>query len=802
MQIKMISRNKIEKMMNEALNNSINVLVAPTGYGKTQVLKAFRKEHDICNIDITEQHKRVDKFCEKFCHDIFGKNIAVQVRKISNSDAKVDFLIAMLNIASSRRQGMIIVIDNYHRIENKENNELVLKVAKQVSQNHNISIFLASRTMPKGQLGTFISQRPSSYIGIEHLLFDKEELQKFLSENEIKIEEKQANELVLNMSGWTEGIVTKLWSFSKGYNDNSEVDALIETNILPLFTTEMQSFLQVASKIDKFTSKITEFFEGKSIIKRELSKNAECQNFILKTESYYSIHPVLREFFNTNFTVETSSTKRLADYYLAEKEYLQAFSLYGEIKEFDIMAEICQALAEKDFFTNDKKTFYFMLKKLPIEYLLKYGNLSIWYAFVSQNYIPVEKRIEFYNHGVKTLIEKESIADRNEIKLRGEVGILKAFAYRNDWKKMHQELLQIKNLKGNFHTSTFQNMSYNLMSPSSLYLVYHACELDDIVENSREIEEICSKIGNRFGLGSYLLNYGEACYLRGERQEAFNYVEKALAVAKEAKQYSIVLSALYLEVKLFAHEGNFRSAESCINSMNYMTTKTPEKSKLILELTKAWLYPRIGKAIPKYFADEEMFRVEELVQNEISYAMLAYLAVLYYMQRYKEAYAYAVQIIEYYKIQSIDLGLIYANIYASFCSHKMGEGDSALKHMMVAYNLTKDDKIIMPFVEAGVDMIDIINTYKENFSTTWRLTVLREVKAFNLSIEKNQYSNKYRLSKREVDVMELVSLGMKNAEIAKELNIKQDTVKEYLHNVFVKLGVTNRMEAAMKFNES
>lgn len=801
MQVRMITRNKIMKRMNEALNNSINILVAPTGYGKTQVLKAFRKEHDICNIEISEHHKRVDKFCEKFCHDIFGKNIAVQIRKINNTDAKIDFLIAMLNIASSRRQGLVILIDNYHRIENNENNELILKVAKQVSQNYNISIFLSSRTMPKGKLGIFISQRPSSYIGKEDLLFDKEEIQQFLLENEIEIEEQQVNDLVFNMRGWTEGIVTKIWSFSKGCKDNSEVDALIETNILPLFSNEMQAFLMVASKIDRFTSKIADFFEGKTIIKRELSKNADCQNFIDKSESYYSIHPVLREFFNTNFTVEASSIKCLADYYLAEKEYLQAFSLYGEIKEYDLMAKICLELADKEVITNDKKTFYFILKKLPMEYILKYGELSICYAYVSQHYIPTENRIELYEHGANILLKNETLAEKNEIKIRGEVGILKAFAYRNDWRKMHHELLKIKDLQGYFHTTLFHKLSFNLMSPSSLYLVYRAGELDEIVNCSREIEEICSKVGNRFGLGSYLLNCAEACYLRGERQEAFNYVEKALAVAKEAKQYSIVLAALYLEIKLFTHEGNFRSAESCINSMNYMATKTPEKSKLIPELSKAWLYPRMGKTIPKYFVQEETFQIEALVQNESTYAMLAFLVVLYFMQRYKEAYAYAVQIIEYYKVHNIDLGLIYSNIYASFCCRKLGEDESALNHMLVAYNLTKDDKIIMPFIEAGREMIDIINTYKENFPTTWRLTVLREVKAFNLSIEKNQY-NKYRLSKREVDVMELVSLGMKNAEIAKELNIKQDTVKEYLHNVFVKLGVTNRMEAAMKFNES
>lgn len=802
MRIIMISRKKIEKRMNEALNNSINILVAPTGYGKTQVLKAFKREHDINNIEITEQHKRVDKFCEKFCYDMFGKNIAAQVRKILISEAKVNFLIAMLNIAASRRQGLIILIDNYHRIENKENNELVLRVAKQVSQNYNISIFLASRSMPKGKLGTFISQRPSSYIGKEHLQFERDEILQFLQENQLKIPEKHSYEQTSHMNGWTEGIVTKLWSLGKGSIDNSEVNALIQTNILPLFSNQMQSFLLVASKIDKFTAKIAEFFDGKATIKRELSKNAESQNFIEKNETYYSVHPVLREFFNTNYTVDASATRRLADYYLAEKEYIQAFALYVEIQEYEVMAEICRELALDNFFTSDKNTFYLMLKKLPMEIILNCGKLTIWYAYTSQYHISVEKRIELYNYGLETLLKNDESAAQNEAQLRGEIGILKAFAYRTQWRKMHQELLKLKKLEGDFYTTFFQDISFNLTSPSGIFIVYCAGELEEIVESSREIEEVCSKIGNRLGLGSYLLNYGEACYLRGDRQEAFRYAEKALAVAKEAKQYSVVLSALFLEIKLFTHAGNFRSAESCINSMNYMVTKTSDKSKIILEISKAWLYPRIGKTIPKFFGEEEKFQIEELTKKEVSYEMISYLETLYYMERYKEAYAYAIQIIQYYKSKSQDLGLVYSNIYASFCCHKMEEGDSALGHMMVAYNLTKDDKIIMPFIEAGMDMVEIINTYKENFLTTWRLTVLREVKGFNLSIEKNQYSNKYRLSKREVDVMELVSLGMKNGEIAKELNIKQDTVKEYLHNVFVKLGVTNRIEAAMKFNES
>ena len=50
----------------------------------------------------------------------------------------------------------------------------------------------------------------------------------------------------------------------------------------------------------------------------------------------------------------------------------------------------------------------------------------------------------------------------------------------------------------------------------------------------------------------------------------------------------------------------------------------------------------------------------------------------------------------------------------------------------------------------------------------------------------------YRLSKREVDVADLLFSGLKNAQIADKLFISEITVKKHLQNIYNKVGVNNR----------
>jgi two-component system, NarL family, nitrate/nitrite response regulator NarL len=53
------------------------------------------------------------------------------------------------------------------------------------------------------------------------------------------------------------------------------------------------------------------------------------------------------------------------------------------------------------------------------------------------------------------------------------------------------------------------------------------------------------------------------------------------------------------------------------------------------------------------------------------------------------------------------------------------------------------------------------------------------------------------LSRREREIVNLVTHGLRNKELAEKLQISEQTVKNHMHNIFDKLGVSDRLELAL-----
>jgi DNA-binding NarL/FixJ family response regulator len=54
------------------------------------------------------------------------------------------------------------------------------------------------------------------------------------------------------------------------------------------------------------------------------------------------------------------------------------------------------------------------------------------------------------------------------------------------------------------------------------------------------------------------------------------------------------------------------------------------------------------------------------------------------------------------------------------------------------------------------------------------------------------------LTRRELEIVRLVSQGLTNKVVAGELGVREGTVKIHLHNIFRKLRVSNRTELTLR----
>ncbi len=71
------------------------------------------------------------------------------------------------------------------------------------------------------------------------------------------------------------------------------------------------------------------------------------------------------------------------------------------------------------------------------------------------------------------------------------------------------------------------------------------------------------------------------------------------------------------------------------------------------------------------------------------------------------------------------------------------------------------------------------------------------MKAFSKFSEAGPRREKPLVSEREKEIVQLVAQGFRNKEIAENLFISEQTVKNHLHSIFDKLGVSDRLELAL-----
>ncbi len=98
-------------------------------------------------------------------------------------------------------------------------------------------------------------------------------------------------------------------------------------------------------------------------------------------------------------------------------------------------------------------------------------------------------------------------------------------------------------------------------------------------------------------------------------------------------------------------------------------------------------------------------------------------------------------------------------------------------------------------IEEVAQAVRVVNEGQSLISPSMAVKLIDEFK--QMSKPERQSGPALRLTERELEVLRLVAKGLNNREVAKELFISENTVKNHVRNILEKLQLHSRMEAVM-----
>lgn len=128
-----------------------------------------------------------------------------------------------------------------------------------------------------------------------------------------------------------------------------------------------------------------------------------------------------------------------------------------------------------------------------------------------------------------------------------------------------------------------------------------------------------------------------------------------------------------------------------------------------------------------------------------------------------------------------------------------GQTETALVQLEIALQLAEPQGYIRSFVDEGSVMVEMLtvssNVQQDSQHSPVSAGYIKQLlRALNVTPE-DEPSHKENLTRQELRVLRLIADGLLNREIALLLNIKDETVKSHIKNLYSKLGIRNRVQA-------
>ena len=806
---------RMQECLRHISESDITIIVAPMGYGKTTAANWFL-------------NKRRDEGDMVLCISIYSDNMelfwksfrrAFQNTPVGNQMQEMEFpsTTTALGLLSELLQGNLnemcqyyLFIDDYHLMNDLWIMKLLLVLSKSLT---NLHIVVASRE-------TFLSRSEELQlghrlhkIGINDLRMNRTELSIYSRRCGVKINSQQIAELDKLSEGWFSAVYLNLKSFSQYgtfLTGSHDIYEMLNDSLLVLLQKNEREFLMEISLADEFTLEqaifITKLVETEKITKKLSQSNAFVQ--LLPDGSTYRLHHMLKECMSKQLgQMPVPFQMKLHDRYGAwhesQKEYIRALDFYMRSGNNTAVLHIIGIDAGVQLASIQPKKILHWLEQCTENELMgdPCGLLVLMRRLFSWRKVPQMMRMKEL---LLKAAEKSTLDEKERNNLLGECDLIMSFLGYNDIAAMSQ-----------LHRSACQKMtrqaisiqkhgSWTFGSPSVLMMFHReAGKMHDELQVMQESMPYYNRITDDQGIGAEYVMEAEVRYCCGEFIDAHIALEKARTAAETKGQQYIMLCCDFLALRMTLC-GIFRYDKKWYD-VKRIELKRYLDPMLLIVLDGCYAYfcalIKKTKNIPEWILNGELNNTNLLHPARPMYEII-FNQILLAKGDFVRLLARSDKLLKLCNIYPYTLCSLHLHIQQAAAYEALGKRSEAVSELKEAFVIAMPDGCVMPFVENYNYIKELLAYIQNDYSDFMKQLKKMADEYIKQRDQVLEYADKVSaaecLTETEYRICELMAAHKTNRDIASEMFLSEGTIKQYMNQIYSKLGIDGNMRDKRK----
>ena len=789
---------------------ALTTVVAPMGYGKTTAVNWYLGERagtePLRAVRISVYSDNVAIFW-KSVQDAFSYAGLPLLRDYAcPSDAAGASLLADdLCHALAGPESCYVFIDDFHLLTDGRITGFICTLANRLPENVHMIIASRDRFLPSEEalrLGGRAYQ-----IGIEQLRLNHTELSVYAHRCGTELTDEQIETLLYSSEGWFSAVYLNLRTLSERGalpDRTSDIYTMFSAAMIDPLPPKQREFLAVMGLADEFTAEMARFVTGNRNTAALLTALTEQNAFVKRLPDgvTFRFHHMMKECAEQTFSALKPEKQRYyrdryGAWYEMRRQYLHAMSAYRKSGNADALLRVVEqdagillaALPPADVLLFLEECPVPVLKAHPLALLVLMRRMFTW------RQIP--RMMELKALLLASIEEHPDMPQTERGDLLGECDLIMSFLCYNDISamsclhrsasaQMSRPAISIRNEGG-----------WTFGSPSVLMMFHREPgQLDKELAEMDECMPHYYKITNGHGQGAEKIMAAEAAFQKGRFDDTRIALEGAYARIEGNGQMNMALCCDFLAWRLSlctdaASRYGFEQRRAALLRQHNTDWLN------ILDSTCAYYYALLGQPekAPEVFREHRLSSVNflapgkpmmELIENQVYLAQGAYAQVI---GRSEGLLGLCEGM--HYALVALHIRLQTAAAYA-----QLGKHDEARALLEQALCTAVPDGFVMPFAE-NYRYLKLLLAELPGTGFTARIMALGE--------EEERRCRKLScpavfdaLTQREQQIAALIADRLSNREIAEELFLSEGSVKQYVNQIYGKLGVEGDVRTKRK----